>query len=149
MMKAGLVLFSVLLITCGAVSAEDAEKPDTAAIKAAVADYLEGWFSSDPARMERAFHPNLAKFNVRKVGKTDREYLASMTRDELVAMAHHNQEWVKDKKFHDMKILHQDHRLAVVHAISDGFYDLCNLAKINGEWKIVQVLWDRNDLGGK
>ena len=70
-----------------------------------------------------------------------------MSAEELVAMAHHNQEWVKGKKFHEMKILYKDDQLAVVHAVSDGFYDLCNLAKINGEWKIVQVLWGRNDLG--
>jgi hypothetical protein len=148
-MKTGLVLFSVLVITCGTVFAGETAKADTAAIKDAVADYAEGWFSSDPARMERAFHPNLAKFNVRRVGKTEREYLAIMTAEELVAMAHHNQEWVEGKKFHEMKILYQDDQLAVVHAVSDGFYDLCNLAKINGEWKIVQVLWGRNDLGKK
>ena len=148
-MKLVPILFCALVLTCGAAAAGEATEKDAAAIKAAVADYVEGWFSSDPARMKEAFHPNLAKFNVAKVGKTDREYLAMMTAEQLVGMAHHNQEWVKGKKTHEMKIVYQDERLAVVHAVSDGFYDLCNLAKINGEWKIVQVLWDRNDLGKK
>ena len=148
-MKHALVALCALALTCGAAVADDAIKADTAAIEAAVADYLEGWFTSDPARMANAFHPNLAKYNVKTLGKTETEYLGRMTAEELIAMAHHNTDWVKDKKFHKMEILYQDEQLAVVHAVSDGFYDLCNLAKINGEWKIVQVLWDRNDLGKK
>lgn len=148
-MKACLVLVFVLLFTCGAASAGEEAESDITAIHAAVANYAEGWFSSNPDRMERAVHPNLAKYNVRKVGKTDREYLATMTAEELVAMTHHNQEWVEGRKFHEMSILYQDDHIAVVHAVSDGFYDLCNLAKINGEWKIVQVLWGRNNLGKK
>lgn len=145
----GPILCCALALTCGVAVADDAADPEAAAIEMVVSDYLEGWFASDPARMAKAFHPNLAKYNIRRVGKTETEYLGRMTAEELVAMAHHNSEWVKDKKLHEIKILYRDDRLAVVHAVSDGFYDLCNLAKINDEWKIVQVLWDRNDLGTK
>lgn len=145
-MKRGLIVLSILLLAGGAIAGEQTAA-DRTAIESTIANYLEGWFSSDPSRMERALHPNLAKYNVRKVGESDLEYLAGMTAEELVAMTQHNQEWVKDRKFREMKILYQDGQLAVVHAVSDGFYDLCNLAKINGEWKIVQVLWGRNDLG--
>lgn len=147
--RTGLISLCVLVFVCGAAVADDAAKADAASIEAAVSDYLEGWFSSDPARMKRAFHPNLAKYNVKTVGKTETEVLGQMTAEELIAMAHHNTEWVEGKRFHKMKILYQDEKLAIVHAVSDGFYDLCNLAKINGEWKIVQVLWDTNDLGKK
>ncbi|MFH1844890.1 MAG: hypothetical protein ABIF77_16995 [bacterium] len=46
-----------------------------------------------------------------------------------------------------MRIIYQDEQIAVVYAVSDGFYDICNLVKLNGEWKILQVLWGRNELG--
>lgn len=147
-MKRGLIVLSILLLAGGAIAGEQTAA-DGLAIESTVTNYLEGWFASDPSRMERALHPNLAKYNVQKAGKSDLEYLSGMTAEELVAMTHHNQDWVKDRKFREMKILYQDEQLAVVHAVSDGFYDLCNLAKVNGEWKIVQVLWGRNDLGKK
>ncbi|MDX2438456.1 MAG: nuclear transport factor 2 family protein [Acidobacteriota bacterium] len=38
---------------------------DEAAIKATALDYLEGWYSGDAERMERALHPDLAKRIVR------------------------------------------------------------------------------------
>jgi len=145
-MKRGLITLAIVLVVGGALAGEPAAA-DRTAIESTIANYLEGWFSSDPSRMELALHPNLAKYNVQKAGKTDLEYLSGMTAEELVAMTHQNQEWVKGREFCKMKILYQDEQLAVVHAVSDGFYDLCSLAKINGEWKIVQVLWGRNDLG--
>jgi hypothetical protein len=40
----------------------------------------------------------------------------------------------------------QDEQIAVVHAVSTGFYDVCGLVKLNGEWKLLQVLWGPNDL---
>ncbi len=146
-MRRAWILVAVLVMAGGISAAKENATVNQNEIEAVVSNYLEGWFSSDAGRMEAALHPNLAKYNVRTVGKSDLEYLAGMTAEELVAMTHHNQEWVKDRKFREMKILYQDEQLAIVHAVSDGFYDLCNLAKINGEWKIVQVLWGRNDLG--
>ena len=34
---------------------------DSAAIRAAALDYIEGWYTGDGARMRRALHPQLAK----------------------------------------------------------------------------------------
>src|SRR4051812_14973787 len=34
---------------------------DSAAIKATALDYIEGWYTGDAERMERALHPELAK----------------------------------------------------------------------------------------
>ncbi|HEX6315687.1 MAG TPA: nuclear transport factor 2 family protein, partial [Gemmatimonadaceae bacterium] len=34
---------------------------DSAAIRAAALDYIEGWYEGNAERMERALHPELAK----------------------------------------------------------------------------------------
>ena len=146
-MRKLMVLVMLLGLFGAGAAAEEATDADSAAIKATVANYLEGWFSSDAGRMEKALHPNLAKYTVRKTRDGSAEYLGRMTAEELIVLASRNQDWVKGKKTHEMKIVYQDEQIAIVHAVSDGFYDLCNLAKINGEWKIVQVLWGPNDLG--
>ena len=43
-----------------------------------------------------------------------------------------------------MEIVYRDVKIAVVHAVSDDFYDVCGLVEVNGEWKIVHVLWAMN-----
>jgi hypothetical protein len=145
-MKKSIVLLLVLIM--GATLAAAAEPADEAkAIKAAVGDYVEGWHASDAERMARALHPNLSKGTVKSVPESSTEYVDFMTAENLIAYTKHNQKWVEGKKARSMKIVYQDERIAVVHAVSDDFYDLCSLAKVNGEWKIVQVLWAPNSDG--
>ena len=142
-MKRSFILLFVLAV-CATASWADAPGDDAKAIKEAVANYVEGWFDSDAGRMSKSLHPNLSKGTVKSVPKASTEYLDLMSSEALTAYAANNQEWVKGKKTRSMKIIYQDERIAVVHALSDDFYDICGLAKINGEWKIVHVLWARN-----
>ena len=142
------VKWTAVLLVLGLLSpnvlAADVAPDDAKAIKETVANYLGGWFSSDPERMRKALHPNLSKYTVKTIPDTKLEYLDGIDAESLIAFAAHNREWVKDKRYHEMKIVYQDERIAVVHAVSDGFYDVCGLVKINGEWKILHVLWDKN-----
>ncbi|MCB1043590.1 MAG: nuclear transport factor 2 family protein [Acidobacteria bacterium] len=111
------------------------------AIKEAALGYLDGWFQSDAKKMESALHPYLHKFRVSTVKNSSHQFLDVMTADELIGISGVNQQWVKDKGHGEPEILFYNSDIAVVFAQSDGFYDLINLAKINGSWKIVQVLW--------
>ncbi len=43
-----------------------------------------------------------------------------------------------------MTILYYGDNIAMVEALSAMFYDYLQLARINGEWKIVNVLWVMN-----
>lgn len=114
---------------------------ESAAIKKAALGYLDGWFKSNPELMESALHENLTKYRVNTTKGGTTQYLDVMTKAELVGICHVNQKWVEGKGHQGPEILFQNKDIAVVYAQSDGFYDLINLAKVNGEWKIVQVLW--------
>jgi hypothetical protein len=142
------VKLTAVLLVVGLLSpnvfAADAATDDAKAIKETVTNYLGGWFSSDPDRMREALHPNLSKYTIKTIPGTKLEYLDGIDAESLIAFAAHNQEWVKDKSYHEMKIVYQDERIGVVHAVSDGFYDVCGLVKLNGEWKILHVLWNVN-----
>ena len=52
---------------------------DDLGIRTALLDYFEGWFDGDPARMESALHPDLAKRGVR--AETAGREVDSMTAD--------------------------------------------------------------------
>ena len=136
----GLFVLGVLCLgTPLGLAADEAE--DTAAIETTVRNYLEGWFTSDQTRMEKALHPNLLKATVRNLTGTEAEYLDIMEAEALVAYTGHNQKWVEGKGVEELQIIYQDDRFAVVHAVSTDFMDICGLVKLNGEWRILQVLW--------
>ncbi len=50
-----LVLLTIVALVPGLVRAQS--PADTAAIRTAALDYIEGWYTADVSRMERALHP--------------------------------------------------------------------------------------------
>ena len=142
-MRSRLLILLAMIVLLSAPSAFATDAADDAeAIEATVKNYVEGWFSSDTERVARALHPNLFKVTVRTTRDGEKEYLDVMEAEFLATLAGGNQDWVRDKKgLLELEIVHQDERFAVVHVVSTGFYDICGLVKLNGEWKILQVLW--------
>ncbi len=117
---------------------------DTTAIKEAVMNYLEGFYTADGVRLEKALHPDLAK-RVVFTNPGGNSYVQNMT-----AMALY--QYTKGKKDEsvehgklEVKIQIFDifENIATVKASTDyfPFIDYCQLGKVNGEWKIINVLW--------
>ena len=80
------VVLGLLVPGAGAARAQTAvdSASDTAAIRQAALDYIEGWFEGDAVRMERALHPELAKRIVR-ADSTGGDWISSMGASQLVA----------------------------------------------------------------
>ena len=57
---------------------------DSAGIRAAALDYIEGWYTGNPVRMERALHPELAKRIVRTDSASGKSVLSQMGAKQLV-----------------------------------------------------------------
>ena len=69
---------TVLLVIIASFGIASWAAEDTAEVKAiqeTVANYLEGWFATDPERMSKALHPNLHKCTIKKVPQASTEYL--------------------------------------------------------------------------
>ena len=114
---------------------------------AAALDYMEGALTADADRMARAVHPGLTKVVVSTNRQTGRQSLSYNTGSLLV-------EWVRGigDRFADVDknvvvtVLDIGDSLATARAIGEPWYDFMQMAKINGEWRIVNVLWARNRL---
>src|SRR5687767_15546405 len=74
----GAAVLAALLIGAPAEAQTDA---DTAAIRAAALDYIEGWYTGNAERMERAVHPDLAKriMNTDQRGRRVLSHQSAMT----------------------------------------------------------------------
>lgn len=138
-----LLAAALLLLAAGsAASAQTAA--DSAAIKATALDYVEGWYTGDAARMERALHPDLAKRivttnaeGVSRLGHMGAEALIGGTRNGG------GKNTPAEQQLKDVKILDIFGNTASVRADMSGWIDYMHVAKWNGEWKIVNVLWER------
>jgi len=121
-----------------------ADTDDEAAIKATALDYLMGWYTGDPERMERALHPDLAKRIVRvdPEGKWDRvDNMSALTLIQYTRKGYGKKVPVEERQA-DITVLDQFGNAAVVKAVARDWVDYLQIGKVNGEWKIINVLWE-------
>ena len=97
--------------------------------------------------MERALHPDLAKRIVRQGPQGSR--LQSMTAAELVEGTRRGggKETPAAAQQKDVVILDVFQNTASVRATMSGWVDYMHMAKWNGEWRIVNVLWELKPRG--
>ena len=119
---------------------------DSTAIVAAALDYLEGWYEGNADRMDRALHPDLAKRVVMNTADGKSE-LQHMGEQDLVGMTRRRGERDKVDLRDRIRILDVFGKAAVVRADADSWVDFLQIARIEGEWVIVNVLWELHPSG--
>jgi len=137
------ILASALLLN-GAAVAQIASSDESAAITKTALDYIEGWYAGDAARMERALHPELAKRMISTDPKTGRSQFNHMG---AMALVQHTRDGggkktPQDRQLKEIAILDRYSNAAVVKIIASDWIDYLEVAKFNGEWKIINVLWE-------
>jgi hypothetical protein len=102
-------------------------------------DYMEGWYQADGERMERALFKHLAKRRVTPEGETwqvDKEWMVEATaagRGRIENPAEGRRE---------VTVLDLTEAMASVKIVSEKFVDYLHLVKYDGQWVIVNALWD-------
>lgn len=118
---------------------------DEKAIHTTALNYLEGSFSGDAERMEKALHPELNKVIPVKVKKTDKTMLDKMGASLLIEGTRAKMGMVpEDKREIEYTLLDIRDNIAMVKVLSSRYYDYLQVAKFGDSWKIVNVLWIMN-----
>lgn len=116
-------------------------KSDYEAVKQAILDYVEGVYETDPRRIERSVHPDMAK---RGFFVTEKETTESTM--SFAQLIEHTKTYNKDGKFpsdapKEIIIYEVLDHIASAKLIAAWGIDYMHLAKYNGKWMIVHVLW--------
>ena len=116
---------------------------DSTAIRAAALDYIEGWYEGSAERMERALHPELAKriVNTNPNGRNSLGQQSAMT---LVnsTKGGGGKNTPADQQRKDVRILDIFGNTASVRIDASTWVDYLHVARWNGRWVIVNVLWE-------
>lgn len=141
MQKFALLFVTILFLSVVQVNAQST--PDAELIKQAALDYIEGWYEGNAERMERALHPELAKRIVRTDPK-GRSGLGQMGAMTLVqsTRAGGGKTTPKEKQQKDVTVLDIFGNTASAKVVASDWIDYMHLAKWNGRWVIVNVLWE-------
>jgi hypothetical protein len=132
------------LAAFGPVAAHAQASPaDSAALRATALDYVMGWYTGDADRMARALHPDLAKRMV-YADSTGASHLDAMGAEDLIEGTRrgYGTDTPEAERRADVTILDVFGSAASVRADMRDWIDYLHLARWNGEWKIVNVLWE-------
>jgi Putative lumazine-binding len=140
MKKLILIIAALVLLPSAALAQSDAERE---AVKQAVLDYVEGIYTVDASRIERSVHPELAKrgFFVKK-GET--AYSSDvMTFQQLVDLAktYNKSGCVPKDAPKEVVVFDVSDQTASAKLTAIWGIDYIHLAKYDGKWKFVNVLW--------
>ena len=117
---------------------------DSSAIRATALDYVEGWYEGNAERMSRAVHPELVKRIVVSDTATKRSVIETMGATALVNGARRG--WGKEtpanRRQKDVTILDIFGNAASVKTVMGDWIDYMQMAKVDGRWVIVNVLWE-------
>jgi hypothetical protein len=140
MKKLILAVAALVLLPVAVAAQADAERE---AVRQAVLDYVEGVYQVDASRIERSVHPDLAKrgFSVKKGETIYTPHV--MTFQQLVSLArnynkdgHIPADAPKEIVIFDISDQTASAKLTAVWGI-----DYIHLAKYDGKWKFINVLW--------
>jgi hypothetical protein len=146
-MKSVLLTILIAVVAAGPAAGQDGAKTneeEDGVVRAAM-DYMEGAVTADAERVARGVHTELTKVVVRTLPQTGQQVLSYNTCTTLVEVVRGLAERMAEvDKNVEVTVFDTGHDLAAARAVGQLWYDFLLLAKIKGEWKIVNVLWARN-----
>jgi hypothetical protein len=138
-----LLLLTMLAIFALPVAGLSQNNDEREQVKQAVLDYVEGIYEVNSSRVERSVHPDLAKrgFFIKK-GET--AYTSAvMTYQELVELSKTYNKNGRVPKTAPKEVVIYDvaDQTATAKLTAVWGIDYMHLAKYDGKWKIINVLW--------
>ncbi len=123
------------------IQAKSYEEKD--AVRQAAMDYIEALYQVDSARIERSVHPDLSKRGFYREKSTDAYKPGTMTYQQLYDLAGrwNKNGQVKNDAPKEVIVLDVLDQTASVKVVAQWGIDYMHLAKYDGKWKIINVLW--------
>ena len=119
---------------------------DSLAIRETVLNYIEGWEDGDTIRMTKALHTKLAKRGIVPSQNGNVTDLLRANYTEMVNWTASRKNLPKENSGEIViKIYEIGKNIADVKCVSKDYIDFLHLARIDNQWKILNVIWEFNE----
>ena len=123
----------------------NAQENDEEAVKSAINDYVEALYNVEPHKIERSVDTTLRKIGYWYDEKNGlyRDNL-KMTYQQLYDLAaswNSNGDRINENSPKEIKIYEVNDKTAIAKLTAEWGIDIFHLAKVNGEWKIFNIIW--------
>lgn len=136
-------LVCAIVLSIFATTAFSQTDADREAIRRTALNYAEGWYEGNAEKMESALHPDLAKRIARSndKGQTRLDQMSAMALVQGTRTGFGKQT-PKEEQQKDVTILDVLGGAATVKLEMRDWVDYMHIARSNGKWVVVNVLWE-------
>ncbi|WP_432720694.1 nuclear transport factor 2 family protein [Jeongeupia wiesaeckerbachi] len=138
------LLIAAMVMLAGAAQAEQCASKTCNDIVAVAHDYTDGWYNGDGPRMKRAIYEKLVKREIPQNG--DKTKISDLSPEGLVFYTAKGTGATSEPglRRNDVKVLDIYNGMAMVRVDMQDWVDYMQMAKIDGRWQIVNVIWSRH-----
>jgi hypothetical protein len=118
--------------------------PDAEAVTRAALDYLEGFYEGDADKIRTGVHPDVVKYGFYRSTSAQPYGGTAMSFDDMIALTTRMREsgqTAPEGAVKEVILLDILDQTATVKVVAWWGADYLQLAKYDGEWKILHVLW--------
>jgi len=130
----------IVLILATLAWGRNASSDETRAITAVAQNYVDAYYSADPALMQRSLHPDFHKRTLRTInGQTQ------ITEDTVQSMMEGvglgtGKDIPRNQRVKSIQVLDVYRDAASVKVVTSRWIDYMHLSKLNGEWRVLDVV---------
>lgn len=104
---------------------------------------LEAWYGGNEQQMDEVLHKDLAKRGVVRDSNSGQISVSFATKADMVQGARDAVGKIPRERWNiEVTVLDATDSMATARVKSEYLLDICQLAKINGRWQIINVLWE-------
>jgi Putative lumazine-binding len=131
-----LLVLSVATLAWGSASAAN----EKAAVAAVAQNYMDAYYTADPARMQKALHPDFHKRTLQTVnGHTEISEDTVQSMVEGVRLGS-GKEIPVSERVKKIEVLDVYRNAASVKIVTGRWIDYMHLSRLNGEWRVLDVV---------
>jgi hypothetical protein len=116
------------------------DSAEVTAIDAVARDYIEGWYTGDTNRMDRALHEELVK----RIPSEGAGALRAVTKARMMELTADGGGEMPDAEF-EIEVYDVSDGIASARTVSPEYIDYLHLTKTPDGWKIANVLFRTRD----
>jgi len=141
LMRKAIFLFTVIVLGLATLAwSRSAGADENRAITTVAQNYMNAYYTADPALMQRSLHPDFHKRTLRTVnGQTQ------ITEDTVQSMVEgvglgSGKDIPRNERVRSIQVLDVYRDAASVKVVTGRWIDYMHLSKLNGEWRVLDVV---------
>lgn len=140
-MRKTVIAIAICLMSALCLAKDKVAPPDSVVVKQVALDFYDGYYSGAIARVDKSIHPDINRVTPRDIPQTGRTVLNYSTYSALIENTRARVGFLPDTARHiSVKIINIDTDVANLKVTSAAFTDFIQLVKLDGIWKIINVI---------